>query len=372
MSFVSDSNVNVCPCKDTETATIYEYIKKDQAQQALIKKVDDLFNTNNIKHILLKGSRLKPLYKASYMRGMGELLIDFIPNEKGLKLSDVSGFSKYPGGAPANVCVAGKKSGVDSYFLGQVGKDSFGDFLKAELKSFHVHTTYLNQTDRANTALAFVSLTKDGERDFIFYRNPSADQPYNASQVPTLILKDAIFHFCSVSLCDYPVKNAHLKALKTVRKQNGFISFDPNLRLSLWSDLDAYKAVINEFIPYAYLLKVSSDELEFITGSSDIIAALPKLFVHKVKYVIITKGNKGADFYYKDGKKIHQPGLKVDVVDTTGAGDAFIGSFLAEMSKCDLDFSQKNVEQALLVSNKKAALTTTKPGGMSAIPMDIK
>ena len=301
---------------------------------------------------------------------MGELLIDFIPNDKGVKLSEVTGFTKYPGGAPANVCVAAKKAGVDSYFLGQVGKDSFGDFLIDTLKNNQVDTSFIHQTDKAKTALAFVSLTKEGERDFIFYRDPSADQLYRSSQVPTNILKESIFHFCSVSLSDYPIKNAHIKAINYVKSHGGFISFDPNLRLSLWSDHAAYKKVVNEFIPLADLLKISDDELLFITGEDSEEKALLKLFVGDVKYVIITHGKDGSSLHFKDARKIYQPGYKVSVLDTTGAGDAFIGSFLAEMSKVDLNFNTETVSKALDVANAKAALTTTKYGGISAIPSE--
>ncbi len=301
---------------------------------------------------------------------MGELLIDFIPNDKGVKLNEVTGFTKYPGGAPANVCVAAKKSGVDSYFLGQVGKDSFGDFLIDTLKNNHVDTSFIHQSDKAKTALAFVSLTKEGERDFIFYRDPSADQLYCSSQVPTNILKNSIFHFCSVSLSDYPIKNAHVKAIDYVKSHGGFISFDPNLRLSLWSDLDAYKRVIKDFIPLADLLKISNDELLFITGENDVEKALSKLFVGDVKYVIITQGKDGSSLHFKDGRKVYQSGYQVSVLDTTGAGDAFIGSFLAEMSKIDLVFNEKTVSKALDIANLKAALTTTKYGGISAIPSE--
>ncbi|MDY0210657.1 MAG: carbohydrate kinase [Acholeplasma sp.] len=299
---------------------------------------------------------------------MGELLIDFIPNEKGVKLNEVSGFLKYPGGAPANVCVAAKASGVNSYFLGQVGKDSFGEYLIETLKHNHVNTDYIHQTTKAKTALAFVSLTKEGERDFIFYRDPSADQLYRSSQVPTTLLKNSIFHFCSVSLSDHPIKNAHEKAIKHTRDHQGFVSFDPNLRLSLWRDHEAYQQVIRMFIPKADLLKISEDEIEFITGENQLDKALNKLFVGHVQYVIITRGKNGSICYFKDGRSVAHKGFKVNVTDTTGAGDAFIGSFLAEMSKADLVFNELTVEHALKIANAKAALTTTKYGGMSAIP----
>ena len=301
---------------------------------------------------------------------MGELLIDFIPLEKGRKLKDVTGFTKFPGGAPANVAVAGKKSGVDSYFIGQVGKDAFGDYLADCLKKEGVSCEYLYQSNRANTALAYVTLSDCGERDFIFYRDPSADQLLEPNQVPLDILKDAVFHFCSVSLCDYPIKMAHIKAIDSARSQNSLISFDPNLRLSLWRDHQAYKQVILDFIPKADILKISNDELTFITGIADEDTAIKSLFVGNVRYVIITRGSQGSSFFYKDGEHIDVKAFKVHVVDTTGAGDAFIGTFLAEMIKHDLAFTKQNVEKALFVANAKAALTTTKYGGMSSIPTE--
>lgn len=303
---------------------------------------------------------------------MGELLIDFIPNEKGLKLKDVTGFTKYPGGAPANVCVAAKKSGVNAYFLGQVGADAFGDFLIDTLKNEQIDTRFIQQTEKAKTALAYVSLTKEGERDFMFYRDPSADQLYKSSQVPTNILKNSIFHFCSVSLCPYPIKNAHLKAIQYTKKHNGFVSFDPNLRLSLWRDHEAYKKVINEFIPLSDLLKISNDELEFITGETSPEKALSKLFIGDVKYIIITSGKDGSTLYFKDLSCIKVGGFKVTPIDTTGAGDVFIGSFLAEMAKKDLSFDHETVREALKTANAKAALTTTKYGGISAIPSEAE
>lgn len=299
---------------------------------------------------------------------IGELLIDFIPNEKGIKLKDVSGFSKHPGGAPANVSVAAVKSGVKSYFIGQVGKDSFGDFLVESLAATGVDVTYLYQSIKANTALAFVTLSKEGERDFIFYRDPSADQLLEVSQIPTNILDHALLHFCSVSLSDYPIKEAHLKAIEYVRNNHGFICFDPNLRLSLWQDHKAYKTVINSFIPLADLLKISDDEIEFITGEKDLTKALEKLFVGEVKYIVLTHGSKGSSFYYKDGSHVFASAFKVDVVDSTGAGDAFIGTFLAEIVKKQLDFRPDYIKEILSISNAKAALTTTKYGGMSSIP----
>ncbi|MFH0766917.1 MAG: carbohydrate kinase [Bacillota bacterium] len=300
---------------------------------------------------------------------MGELLIDFIPKQKGVSLLEVSEFIKMPGGAPANVVVTVAKLGGKSSFIGQVGRDVFGDYLINTLNEANVDTTNLYQTNHAKTALAFVSLTKEGERDFIFYRDPSADQLFSPSQMDHVSFDNAIFHFCSVSLSNYPIKAAHLYAIQSMKKFNGFISFDPNIRLALWNDHKAYQKVIKEFIPYANLLKISDDELEFITGLKDSKQAIDELFIGDVSYIILTKGAYGVELYTKS-KNYKVPGFKVNVKDTTGAGDALIGAFLYQLSKDELtpaNEDEKLVEY-LRFANATAALTTTKLGAMDAIP----
>lgn len=299
---------------------------------------------------------------------MGELLIDFMPHEKGVLLSEVANFEKHAGGAPANVAATVAKLGGQTYFLGQVGTDSFGNYLKDELTRTGVHTEYLVQTDQANTSLAFVSLTKEGERDFIFYRNPGADQLYHPDQLPEEILKDAILHFCSVSLSDFPIKKTHQKAIDIVRKNKGFISFDPNIRLSLWKDHDAYKKTIHTFIPQVDLLKVSEDELLFITGMDDEKQAINSLFQGEVKYIIYTQGAKGSTLFVAcHDDAYHMPGFKVDVKDTTGAGDSYIGAFLYQLNLHDMKLNKDNIYDILRFANATAALVTTRLGGMTSV-----
>lgn len=300
---------------------------------------------------------------------LGEFLIDFIPDEKDVSLSAVKKFTKHAGGAPANLSVAALKNGSDSYFIGQVGADSFGDFLVDKLKNIGLNTKYILRSSKANTTLAFVSLTKDGERDFIFYRNPGADQLYDKKDLPKELLKNSIFHYCSVSLDDYPIKEAHLAAIKYVRESNGFISFDPNLRFSLWNDLDKYKKTINEFILLSDLIKVSVDELEFITGFSEIDKGIASLFKGNVKYVILTLGSKGSRVYIRGVKEfVEHNGFKVNAIDTTGAGDAFIGTFLSELNKRSLVLDNNTAKEILEISNATAAIVTTRYGSIDSIP----
>lgn len=300
---------------------------------------------------------------------MGEALIDFLPEQKGVSLKEVVSFKKMPGGAPANVTACAAKLGVKSYFMGMVGQDGFGDFLIQTLKDQNVDVSYIKQTTKAKTGLAFVSLTKDGERDFIFYRDPSADQLFEVNDVQTDLLNHAIFHFCSVSLKDYPIKDAHLFALREAKKRNALISFDPNIRLALWDDHEAYQKVIQAFLPFSDILKVSDDELTFITGEEKEQDAISKLLDLGIKYLILTKGKDGVDLYTKT-YHMHEDGYRVEVKDTTGAGDAWIGSFLAQLAiyEPSKDEEKEVLKTYLKKSNAVAALTTTKYGAISALP----
>lgn len=300
---------------------------------------------------------------------IGEMLIDFIPKTKGVELKDVKNFIKMPGGAPANVCVAVSRLGGDSKFIGQVGNDGFGFFLKETLVRENVDTTHLFLSDEVHTALAFVTLTNDGERDFAFYRNPSADQILNEQQVKGIDFTNTIFHFCSLSLDEYPLKKAINQAILKAKQQNSFISFDPNLRLSLFKDHKLYLNYILEFIEYADLLKVSDDELYFITNIQEEEKAVAALFNKNIKYLVLTRGKEGVTYFTKT-KRIDVEGYRVDALDTTGAGDAWIGSFLYQLSlNKELNLlSDKIIRDMLKFSNAVAALTTTHLGAMTALP----
>ena len=259
---------------------------------------------------------------------IGEALIDFIPSRKDCDFDDVDSFFPAVGGAPANVCAAFSKLGGRSRFLTQLGDDPFGHKIIHELDRAGIDTSHVALTDKANTALAFVSLAADGNRTFSFYRKPSADMLYEPSQVDESAFEDVFaLHFCSVSLGDFPMKEAHVKAIELAQKKDALISFDPNLRFMLWDSKEALKKAVLDFIPRADILKISDEELEFITGSADIDSALPELFKAGVKLVLYTCGKDGM-YAFAGNASAHITSPKVDVVDTTGAGDASIGSFL--------------------------------------------
>lgn len=303
---------------------------------------------------------------------IGEVLIDFIPNQKGVRLKDVVSFKRVVGGAPANVAGAVAKLGLSSTFLSKVGNDAFGHHIIEVLEQVGIETKSIQLSDEYETSLAFVSLSDDGNRDFKFYRNHSADLQFNENDIDEDILDDCgMIHFCSVSLVESPMKHAHKQLIDMAIQQNVLVSFDPNLRLSLWDDESKLKETVIEFLPYADILKLSDEELEFITGKQKIEDALDMLFAGRCQYVIYTKGKDGVELYTRNRECIKANGYCVDVVDTTGAGDSFIGAFIYcvlndEATSLD-DISKEKLEKYLDFSNLYAAYTTTQEGALSAM-----
>ncbi len=302
---------------------------------------------------------------------IGELLIDFIPNKTNCGLKDVDSFTKMAGGAPANVAVAASKLGSEAYFVGMLGKDGFGDFLIDTLKSYNVNTDYIFQTNKANTSLAFVSLMDDGQREFSFYRNPGADMLLEKKHIEDIELKkEDIISFCSVDLIEAPVKYATKRFLEKANEVGATVLFDPNLRFNLWDNLDNLKNTILEFIKYAQILKISNDELEFITGHADEEKAIAFIKDITDANIIITRGPKGA--YAEFGhKKAESRITKVEAIDTTGAGDAFVGGVLnfIDRNKKNLDeYSTEEMQSLLDFANKVAAYSVTKYGAMDSYP----
>lgn len=303
---------------------------------------------------------------------IGEALIDFIPDTRGTELKNVVGFRKEAGGAPANVACAVAKLGGSSAFIGKLGEDAFGDFLVETMDAAGVDTRRVLRTKQANTALAFVSLKADGDRDFSFYRNPSADMLLSEDEISgEWFAKGDILHYCSVDLIEAPVKYAHLKAIAAMKEAGGLISFDPNVRLPLWEDPEQCRQTILQFIPLSHLVKISSDELAFITGIEDEQEAIASLFVGDVQAVVYTRGSEGA-VWYTPSYEAAVPGQKVAVIDTTGAGDAFIGALLYQLQLNDgvvEGIGAEKAERIVSFANAAAALTTTRAGAISSLPM---
>lgn len=305
---------------------------------------------------------------------IGEALIDFISEQKGCSIEEVKSFSPAVGGAPANVCGAFTKLGGKAAIITQLGKDTFGEKIIKELKGFGIDTDYIMTTEKANTCLAFVSLMQDGNREFSFYRNPSADMLLSPDSIKKEWFEDSFaLHFCSVSLGNYPMMEAHKTAIQYALENDAIISFDPNVRLPLWKNEEALKKRIWEFIPYAHILKISDEELEFITGYKTIKEAASVLFKGNVTLIILTKGSDGAEIYTKKVNAFAE-GEHINAVDTTGAGDAFIGSFLSQLAEENQtvntlqNLKKEDLEKYLMFSNQYCGLSVMEKGAIISYP----
>ncbi|CAN6201986.1 unnamed protein product [Urochloa humidicola] len=301
----------------------------------------------------------------------GELLIDFVPTVSGVSLAEAPAFKKAPGGAPANVAVGIARLGGSSAFIGKVGDDEFGYMLADILKQNNVNTQGLLFDAHARTALAFVTLRSDGEREFMFYRNPSADMLLEEKELELdLITKAKIFHHGSISLITEPCKTAHIAAAKAARDAGVLVSYDPNLRLPLWSSAEDARDGILSIWETADVIKISEEEVSFLTNGEDPYddAVVKKLIHPNLKLLLITEGPDGCRYYSKEFSG-RVGGLKVTAVDATGAGDAFVAGILSQLAT---DFSllqdEDRLREALKFANVCGALTVTERGAIPALP----
>ncbi|XP_058105620.1 probable fructokinase-7 isoform X2 [Magnolia sinica] len=300
------------------------------------------------------------------------MLIDFVPTVGGVSLAEAPAFKKAPGGAPANVAVGISRLGGTSAFIGKVGQDEFGYMLADILKENNVDNSGVRFDPGARTALAFVTLRADGEREFMFFRNPSADMLLRESELDTdLIKKASIFHYGSISLIEEPCRSTHLAALDIAKRSGSLLSYDPNLRLPLWPSADAARQGIMSIWDQADIIKISEEEISFLTGGDDPYddnVVFKKLFHPNLKLLLVTEGPDGCRYYTKEFNG-RVAGVKVKPVDTTGAGDAFVSGILCILAS-DLNLLQdeKKLREALLFANACGALTVTEKGAIPALP----
>jgi fructokinase len=300
---------------------------------------------------------------------LGELLIDFVSTESGVSLIEAPAFEKAAGGAPANVAVGLARLGVRSGFIGKVGEDDFGHFLAQTLQQNGVDTSALRFADEARTMLAFVSLRADGERDFMFYRHPSADMLLRPEEIDLDYVGAArLLHYGSISLISEPSRSATLAAVKGAQERGVMLSYDPNLRLNLWPSAEAAREGMLEGWRFAQIAKVSRDELAFLSGWNDLEVAAKALWHERLRLLVVTEGAHGC-WYVTSQDKGHVPGHHVQAVDTTGAGDGFVAGFLAGLLENEGAWtSVSDLENVLNFANAVGALTTTRRGAIPALP----
>ncbi|KAH9727562.1 putative fructokinase-4 [Citrus sinensis] len=282
---------------------------------------------------------------SSLIVSFGEMLIDFVPTVSGVSLAEAPGFLKAPGGAPANVAIA-------------LGDDEFGHMLAGILKENGVSADGINFDQGARTALAFVTLRADGEREFMFYRNPSADMLLRPDELNLELIRSAkVFHYGSISLIVEPCRSAHLEAMKAAKEAGALLSYDPNLRLPLWPSPEEAREQIMSIWDKAEVIKIDDE------------SAL-SLWHPNLKLLLVTLGEHGCRYYTKSFKGAVDA-FHVNTVDTTGAGDAFVGALLGKLvdDQSVLE-DETRLREILKFANACGAITTTKKGAIPALPTE--
>ncbi|XVF29380.1 hypothetical protein REPUB_Repub15cG0116000 [Reevesia pubescens] len=306
----------------------------------------------------------------SLIVSFGEMVIDFVPTVSGVSLAEAPGFLKAPGGAPANVAIAVARLGGNASFVGKLGDDEFGHMLADILKQNGISVNGVLFDQGARTALSFVTLRADGEREFMFYA--SADMLLKPDELNLDLIRSArVFHYGSISLIVEPCRSAHLKAMEVAKESGALLSYDPNLRLPLWPSADEARKQILSIWDKADIVKVSDVELEFLTGSDkvDDETAL-KLWRPNFTLFLVTLGEKGSRYYTKNFHGAVDA-FHVNTVDTTGAGDSFVGALLCKIVEDPTILeNESKLREVLKFANACGAITTTKKGAIPALPTE--
>lgn len=299
---------------------------------------------------------------------LGELLIDF--TENGISTQGNPVFEANPGGAPCNVLAMLQKLGKKTAFIGKVGSDMFGSQLTETVKAAGIDVTGLVSDKSVSTTMAFVHTLPDGDREFSFARDPGADMMLRKDEIDVDIVSSAkIFHFGTLSSTHEGVREATRYAIDIAKESDTLISFDPNLRPPLWKSLDDAKKEIEYGLSKCDILKISDNEIEFMTGSTDYDKAVRELMEkYNIKLAFATLGKKGSRAYFRD-IKAKCDGYTVNTIETTGAGDTFCGSALNYVLEHDINVLTENDLKALLAfANAAAAIITTRKGALKVMP----
>ena len=300
---------------------------------------------------------------------LGELLIDFTENgvsEQGNPILEAN-----PGGAPCNVLAMLNKLGKKTAFIGKVGNDTFGHMLKRTVEESGTDVTNLVMDNDVHTTLAFVHTYPDGEREFSFYRNPGADMMLTKDEIMEDIIKAGkIFHFGTLSSTHEGVRAATRYAIDVAKENGLLISFDPNLREPLWSSLEDAKREIEYGLSKCDILKISDNELEFMTGTDDYSEGVKILRgKYDIPLIFVTLGKDGSRAYYKDIMVEAPPFTEVKTIEKTGAGDTFGGCALGYILEHGIDnLTEENLRELIIFANAGASFITTKKGALKVMP----
>lgn len=300
---------------------------------------------------------------------LGELLIDFTHN--GVSSQGNGLFEANPGGAPCNVLAMLNNLGHKTAFMGKVGNDIFGRLLKKTLEELSINTDYMQMDEDVRTTLAFVANDETGDRSFSFYRNPGADMMFTEDEVSEEAIRSSrIFHFGTLSMTHEEVRKATKKALDIAKKNGITISFDPNLRESLWSSLDDAKEQFAYGMGYCDVLKISDNEIQWFTGEEDYDEGIKIIQdTYHIPLILLSLGKTGSRAYYKDMCVEVPAFVQEHTIETTGAGDTFFGSCLHFVLEKGLsDLKEADLQEMLVFANAAASIITTKKGALKVMP----
>ena len=299
---------------------------------------------------------------------LGEMLIDFTMNGQSEQGNNL--FEACPGGAPCNALAMLNKLGRKTAFIGKVGEDQFGRLLRDTIDDLGIETKGLILDKKIHTTLAFVHTFPDGDREFSFYRKPGADMMLTEEEVDfDLIRQSKIFHFGTLSMTGEPVRSATKKALEIAKESGCLITFDPNLRPPLWDSLDEAKEQMEYGFRYCDVLKISDNEIQFISGMEDYDDGIHYLQEkYQIPLIFLTMGKEGSRAYYKD-MRVERKGFKVKAIETTGAGDTFCGCAINGVLTYGLNGLNESVlGDVLTYANAGAALINMKKGAIRSMP----
>lgn len=300
---------------------------------------------------------------------LGELLVDFTINGMSARQNQL--FEANPGGAPCNVLAMLQKLDRSTAFIGKVGNDSFGKMLKDTVSAQGINTDNLLMDDKVPTTLAFVHTAPDGDRSFSFYRNPGADMMLRADEINLETINSSkIFHFGTLSMTEPNIEETTKVAVAQAKKAGAIISFDPNLRPPLWDSLETANEKIRYGLSQCDILKISDDEIEFLTGTDDIDEGIQRIReVFDISLVCATMGKRGSKAYYKNLNVECAPFLREDTIETTGAGDTFMACVLDAVLKNGLDsLDEQKLYNMLEFANAASSIITTKKGALKVMP----
>ena len=308
------------------------------------------------------------------VNALGELLIDFTENgisEQGNPMLEAN-----PGGAPCNVLAMLQKLGKKTSFIGKVGNDQFGRMLKETIESVGIDSGNLIMDEEVHTTLAFVHTFEDGDRDFSFYRNPGADMMLKIEDVQKeRIEASKIFHFGTLSSTHETCRGATRYALQCAKGARVLISFDPNLREPLWNDLEDAKREIAYGLELADIVKISDNEVVFMTGEEDYEKAAKILQEnYQIPLLFVTLGREGSRAYYKDMRAEAAGFIQENTIETTGAGDTFTGCVLSRiLERGGIEgLTETELKDMLTFANAGASLITTRRGALKVMPERVE